>query len=150
MPSVEIARHIARHIGRIAKAPSVELTDSFRRDNQEWMFQELRIANENETMIDLRDTLSGRARARGRIPAALAQRLALGGQSGRDRRCAAQHGGIAAPQQTRGPTGTLAPARRPTGRRGKQRQTRRAGSRGPWRVETPQKVAYLSPDLGAW
>jgi hypothetical protein len=48
---------LVRHNGWMAKAPAVELTYSFRRDDQEWMFQELRIANENETMIDLRDTL---------------------------------------------------------------------------------------------
>ena len=53
MPTVEIVRRN----GQIAKAPAVELTYSFRRDDQDWVFQELRIANENEIRIDLSDTL---------------------------------------------------------------------------------------------
>ena len=52
-PTVEIVRRN----GQIAKAIAVELTYSFRRDDQDWVFQELRIANENETRIDLGDTL---------------------------------------------------------------------------------------------
>ena len=57
MPSVQIVRRN----GQLAKALAVELTYSFRRDDQEWVFQELRIANENEPLsgsrIDLSDTL---------------------------------------------------------------------------------------------
>jgi hypothetical protein len=57
MPSAEIVRRN----DRIAKAPAVELTYSFRRGDQEWVFQELRIGNETEpgieTRIDLSDTL---------------------------------------------------------------------------------------------
>jgi hypothetical protein len=53
MPSVQVVRRN----GRIAKAPAVELTYSFRRGDEDWVFQELRIANENESRIDLSDTL---------------------------------------------------------------------------------------------
>lgn len=53
MPSVEIVRRN----GHIAKAPAVQLTYSFQRGDQEWVLHELRIANEKETRIDLRDTL---------------------------------------------------------------------------------------------
>jgi hypothetical protein len=53
MPSVQVVRRD----GRIAKAPAVELTYSFRRDDQDWVFRERRIANENESRIDLSDTL---------------------------------------------------------------------------------------------
>jgi len=53
MPSVEIVRRN----GQIANTSAVELTYSFRRGDQEWVFEELRIANENETRVDLRDTL---------------------------------------------------------------------------------------------
>jgi hypothetical protein len=57
MPSVELVRRN----GRIAKALAVQLTYSFRHDDQEWVFEEMRIANENESLsssrIDLSDTL---------------------------------------------------------------------------------------------
>jgi hypothetical protein len=53
MPTVEIVRRN----GQIAKAAAVELTYSFRRGDQDWVFEELRIANENEMRIDLSDTL---------------------------------------------------------------------------------------------
>ena len=57
MPSVQIVRRN----GQIAKALAVELTYSFHRGDQEWVFHEKRIANENEPLaesrIDLSDTL---------------------------------------------------------------------------------------------
>jgi hypothetical protein len=53
MPSVQIVRRN----GQIEKAPAISLTYSFWRGDQQWVFEELRIANENETRVDLRDTL---------------------------------------------------------------------------------------------
>jgi len=53
MPSTQVMRHD----GRVAMVPAVELTYSFRRDNQEWVFQETRIPRRGETTINLSDTL---------------------------------------------------------------------------------------------
>ena len=53
MPSAEIVRHN----GRIATMPAVKLTYSFLRGNEEWVFQEMRVAETNPANIDLSDTL---------------------------------------------------------------------------------------------
>lgn len=53
MPSSEIVRSN----GRIVTVPAIELTYSFWRGDQQWVFEELRLANENESRVDLRDTL---------------------------------------------------------------------------------------------
>ena len=53
MPSTKLVRRD----GRISSLPAVELTYSFVRGDQEWVFQEKRVAHENNAIIDLRDTL---------------------------------------------------------------------------------------------
>lgn len=53
MPSAQVVRRN----GGIATVPAVELTYSFLRGDKEWVFQEMRIARENEPLIDLSDTL---------------------------------------------------------------------------------------------
>jgi hypothetical protein len=53
MPCVQLVRRN----GHSAKASAIELTYSFWRGDQQWVFEELRIANENDTRVDLRDTL---------------------------------------------------------------------------------------------
>lgn len=57
MPAVQLVRRN----GQLAKALAIELTYSFRHGDQEWVFEETRIANENEPLsgsrIDLSDTL---------------------------------------------------------------------------------------------
>lgn len=53
MPSTQVVRRD----GRIATVPAVELTYSFLRGDEEWVFQETRIPRGGEGAIDLSDTL---------------------------------------------------------------------------------------------
>ena len=53
MPCVKYVRHN----GHSARVSAVALTYSFWRDDQQWVFEELRLANEHDTRVDLGDTL---------------------------------------------------------------------------------------------
>jgi hypothetical protein len=46
-----------RRSGRLENAPAVSLTYSFWRGDQQWVLEELRLANEHESRVDLHDTL---------------------------------------------------------------------------------------------
>jgi hypothetical protein len=48
---------VMRRNGRIESVPAVQLTYSFLRGDQEWVFQETRLAKTNPGSIDLSDTL---------------------------------------------------------------------------------------------
>jgi hypothetical protein len=53
MPAAEIVRRN----GRIVTMPAVKLTYSFQNGDQEWVFQEMRVAETNPANIDLSGTL---------------------------------------------------------------------------------------------
>jgi hypothetical protein len=53
MPSAQVVQRN----GRVETVPAVELTYSFMRGDQQWVFQEMRIGSAPQTMIDLSDTL---------------------------------------------------------------------------------------------
>lgn len=48
---------VVRRNGRIESVPAVQLTYSFMRGDQEWVFHETRLAKTNPGTIDLSDTL---------------------------------------------------------------------------------------------
>lgn len=53
MPSIQVMHRN----NRIARIPAIELTYSFLRGDRDWVFQETRLARENENTVDLSDTL---------------------------------------------------------------------------------------------
>jgi hypothetical protein len=53
MPCVEYVRHN----GRLTKVSAIGLTYSYWCDDQQWVLEEMRFANVNDTRVDLADTL---------------------------------------------------------------------------------------------